>query len=89
MSGAFTIDSSTPTLRINLNEHPIFKHLIGMRKWFWNMEVIYDPPHDIFIQNFICGGYHSSIKWTSHIKKYLNDNVYMACVICYKACYEI
>jgi hypothetical protein len=22
--GAFTIDSSTPTLRINLNEHPIF-----------------------------------------------------------------
>jgi hypothetical protein len=23
MSGAFTIDSSTPTLRINLNEHPI------------------------------------------------------------------
>jgi hypothetical protein len=23
-SGAFTIDSSTPTLRRNLNEHPIF-----------------------------------------------------------------
>jgi hypothetical protein len=23
-SGAFTIDSSTPTLRINLNEHPIY-----------------------------------------------------------------
>jgi hypothetical protein len=26
-SGAFTIDSSTPTLRRNLNEHPIFLNL--------------------------------------------------------------
>jgi hypothetical protein len=28
MNGAFTIDFSAPTLRINLNEHPIFiKHI--------------------------------------------------------------
>jgi hypothetical protein len=35
-SGAFTIDSSTPTLTINLNEHPIYNHICSVYLKFAN-----------------------------------------------------
>jgi hypothetical protein len=43
-SGAFTIDSSTPTLRRNLNEHPIFIfgffNVANLKFWDANQRIV-------------------------------------------------
>jgi hypothetical protein len=37
LRGAFTINSSTPTLRVHLNEHPIYECVIFIRNFLQNM----------------------------------------------------
>jgi hypothetical protein len=52
--GAFTIDSSRPTLRINLNEHPILYVLLPLPRIFRCIVVSYELIESYFLINIKC-----------------------------------
>jgi hypothetical protein len=53
MSGAFTIDSSTPTLKINLNEHRIFINNLARRIHHFSINIYIIMAVDV-INRFKC-----------------------------------
>jgi hypothetical protein len=66
MRGAFTIDSLTPILRINLNEHPIqliCKFKIRILRWdsIWGVELV------LFARSQLAGV--TTYSWVEYLKK--------------------